>query len=134
MAETSDPKLKLQTAPAKRLKVFITEEDRDDHHPLHRVILRLLHDSGIACATVFKGVEGFGGRRLVHTTRSEIMSLNLPLTIEATGAPEKIDSVALRIAALLNSGVLETSHTSVIQPAPEQPAASSERGEGGDGC
>jgi PII-like signaling protein len=134
MAETPETNLKLQSVPAKSLKVFITEEDRHDHHPLHRVILRLLHDAGIACATVFKGVEGFGERRLVHTTRNEIGSLNLPLTIEATGAPEKIDSVVPRIAALLNSGVLETSHTNVIQPAPEQRLASSERGEGGNGC
>jgi len=133
ITETDDKKLKLRAVPAKRLRVFITEEDRHGHDPLYRVVLRLLHDAGIAWATVFKGVEGFGERRVVHTTRDEIMSLNLPLTIEATGAPETIDAVVPRIAALLTSGVLETSRTSAIAPE-QRPDASTERGEGGRLC
>lgn len=135
MAETSEKKFKLQVVPAKRLKVFITEEDSYDHQTLFRVVLHLLHDAGIAWAMVCKGVEGFGERRVVHNTRDEIMSLNLPLTIEATGAPEKIDAVVPRIAALITSGLLETFSTSIVLPSLEQrPTAASKEGEGGNVC
>ena len=104
-----------ETIPGKKLKVFIVEEDKDLRGPLYQTICRMLDDAGIAGATVFRGVEGFGERRVVHTAKQEISSLNLPVTIEATDTPEKIDAVAYRIAELLSSGLVEVSRTTILR-------------------
>ncbi|HZS07551.1 MAG TPA: DUF190 domain-containing protein [Blastocatellia bacterium] len=111
-----------EAVPGRKLKVFLVEEDKGRHEPLYQTIFHLLHDAGIAGATVFRGVEGFGERRVVHTTRIEISSFSLPITIEATDTPEKIDAVAPRIAALLSSGLIEVSRTVMLRPASDNPA------------
>jgi uncharacterized protein len=94
--------------PAKKLKVFVVEEDKRGHKPLYLAILDLLHDAGIAGATVFKAVEGFGERRVIHSNKTEISSLNMPVTIEATDTPEKIDTIIPQIVGLMTSGLSES--------------------------
>jgi uncharacterized protein len=111
-----------EAVPGRKLKVFLVEEDKGQHEPLYLTILHLLHDAGIAGATVFRGVEGFGERRVIHTTRIEVSSFSLPITIEATDAPEKIDAVAPRIAELLSSGLIEISRTVILRAASDKPA------------
>lgn len=113
-----------EALPGKKLKVFLVEEDKGQHEPLYQTILHLLHDAAIAGATVFRGAQGFGERRVLHTTNLEVSSMNLPITIEATDAPEKIDAVAVRIAELLSSGLVEVSRTTILRPASGKPAAS----------
>jgi PII-like signaling protein len=114
-----------EALPGKKLKVFLVEEDKGRHEPLYMTILRLLHDAGVAGATVFRGNEGFGERRVIHTDKLEVMSFNLPITIEATDTPEKIDAVAPRVAELLTSGLVEVSRTSILRqgsaPPPNAP-------------
>jgi PII-like signaling protein len=113
MTEPTLPKL----LPAKKLKVFIVEEDRYQRQPLFQATLQLLHDAGIAGATVIKHDEGFGERREIHTTKLEIPSMNLPLTIEAVDTPEKIDAITPQIAAMVTSGLVEVSRTMMLRPA-----------------
>jgi hypothetical protein len=95
-------------------------------------ILRLLHDAGVAGAAVFRGTEGFGERRVIHTDKLEVMSFSLPITIEATDSPEKIDEVTPRIAELLTSGLVEVSHTFILQQGAG--AAADSPSQGGDAC
>lgn len=124
-----------ETVPSKKLKVFLVEEDREQHEPLYMTILQLLHDAGIAGATVFRGTDGFGERRVIHTDKLELMSFNLPIVIESVDTPEKIDAVAPRVAALLTSGLVEVSRTSILRPAGGRPNASLPEGtEGGTLC
>lgn len=114
---------------AKKLKVFIVEEDRHQHQPLFQAILQMLQDAGIAGATMIKHDEGFGERRQLHTTRMEIPSLNLPLTIEAIDTPEKIEAITPQIAALVTSGLVEVSRTTMLRPAVNNPST-----QGGTPC
>lgn len=100
--------------PAKRLKIFITEADSHRHDPLHQTILHLLHDAGVAGATVFKGTAGFGESGAMHAAGIEVMSCNLPLTIEATDSAGKIEAVLPRIAELVSTGLIEVSDTWIL--------------------
>jgi len=113
MTEPTLPEL----LPAKKLKVFIVEEDRHQHQPLFQAIIQMLHNAGIAGATMIKHDQGFGERRQIHTTKLEIPSLNLPLTVEAIDTPEKIDAITPQIAALVTSGLVEVSRTTMLRPA-----------------
>jgi len=44
----------------KRLTIFIGESDRHGHTPLATEIVQRAHKAGLAGASVFRGVEGFG--------------------------------------------------------------------------
>jgi len=121
-----------EAIPGKKLKVFLVEEDKSHHEPLYMTILRLLHDMGVVGATVFRGTEGFGERRAIHTDKLEVMSFSLPITIEATDAPEKIDEVAPLIADLLTSGLVEVSRTFILHQGLGE--ASNSPLQGGDTC
>lgn len=125
MTEPTIPEL----LPAKKLKVFIVEEDRHQRQPLSQAILRLLHDAGISGAIMIRHDEGFGERREIHTTRLEIPSFNLPLTIEAVDTPEKIDAITPQIAALVTSGLVEVSRTMMLRPPLNTPST-----QGGTQC
>ncbi len=115
--------------PAKKLKIFLVEEDRRGHEPLHLAILHLLHDAGIAGATVFKATQGFGERRLIHSTRNEISSLSMPVTIEATDLAGKIDAIIPQLTGFMTSGLVEVSRTFILHLQSDQAAAGSPQGE-----
>jgi hypothetical protein len=52
-----------------RVVVLLAEDDRAGHHGLDRVILERARDQGIAGATVWRGIEGFGSPGHVRTRR-----------------------------------------------------------------
>lgn len=108
--------------PAKKLTVFLVEEDAHHHERLYLAVLRRLREAGIAGATVCRGVEGFGERRVIHSAKVEVLSYSLPIIIEASDEPGKIEAVLPGIAALLDSGLIEVSRTMMRQPASGSPA------------
>lgn len=130
MNEPSTSPMTSELIPAKKLKVFMVEEDSHDHEPLHLKILHLLRDAGIAGATVFKATQGFGERRVIHSTMSDISSMSMPITIEATDLPAKIDAIIPRISELMVSGLVEVSRTFILHtPGSNQDTVASSKGE-----
>lgn len=103
---------------AKKLRVLIVEEDSAKREPLYLAILRVLHDEGIAGATVFKGTMGFGERRVIHTTSVEALSYSVPIVIESTDAAEKIDRVAEKVAEMVSSGLVEVMPATLLKRTP----------------
>ena len=53
----------------KLLRIFIGESDRWHHQPLYTAIVEAARKAGLGGATVFKGIEGYGGRSIVHAAR-----------------------------------------------------------------
>lgn len=78
---------------AVKISVYINEADEWHKQPLHLEILRMLHDQGIAGATVLHAVAGFTGHENVHTTTLVDVDTRLPLVIEfidSAGAVERV--------------------------------------------
>jgi PII-like signaling protein len=46
---------------------------------------------GLAGATVFRGLEGFGAHSRVHTAKILRLSSDLPIVIEIVDTPDKIE-------------------------------------------
>ena len=42
------------------LRIFVGESDRHGHHPLYEAIVLKARETGLAGATVLRGVMGFG--------------------------------------------------------------------------
>ena len=52
--------------PARRITIFIGESDRYNHKPLYAEIVHRAHQRGLAGASVFRGLEGFGASSRIH--------------------------------------------------------------------
>ena len=73
------------------LRIFIGESDKYGRQPLYEWIVRKAPEFGLAGATVFRGVEGFGARSRVHTAKILRLSSDLPIVIEIVDTSDKIE-------------------------------------------
>ncbi|MBU1680757.1 MAG: DUF190 domain-containing protein [Bacteroidetes bacterium] len=76
---------------AKLLRVFIGETDKLGSVPLYEQIIIQAKKTGIAGATAYKGIMGYGGNSRIHTSKILAMSEDLPLVIEIVDSSEKIN-------------------------------------------
>lgn len=77
---------------ATRLSVFLTEEDRSGHQATWKELVERARDDGLAGATVWRGIEGFGRRGYLRSTHSVDAAQGLPLVVEMIDAPERIEA------------------------------------------
>lgn len=90
----------------KLLRVFINENERYEKYPLSDWILKKALDDGIASATVFRGLEGFGGERKIHTTRILSLSIDLPVVVEIIDREDIIRKLLDDIEPAISHGVV----------------------------
>ena len=72
------------------LRILIGEKERYGKQPLYEWIVRKARESGLAGATVLRGLEGFGAHSRVHTAKILRLSSDLPIVIEIVDTQDKI--------------------------------------------
>ena len=80
------------TEVATRIMIFLSEDDRLGHHGLHEAIVNRAREDGMAGATVWRGLEGFGSSGHIRTARFPDAATGLPLAVELLDAPERIEA------------------------------------------
>lgn len=107
----------LQTGQA--VKVIIYLSDGAKHHgiPEYTSLLDFLFHSGIAGATVLKGVAGFGTAHRIHSAHILEISDHMPVKIEFIETREKVDAVLPELENRIGSGLIEIQEISIIVPA-----------------
>ena len=96
MAESIDGKL---------LRIFIGESDKHDGMPLFEWIVREARKKGLAGATVLHGLQGFGARSRLHTSKILRLSTDLPVVIEIVDREEKIEAFLPHIDHAVSEGL-----------------------------
>ena len=96
------------------LRVYLGESDRWHGKPLYQAIAERLRERGLAGATVLRGIEGFGAKQHVHTTRILSLSEDLPILIEAVDSEEKIRAIMPEIDEMLGDGLMTLERVEVI--------------------
>lgn len=89
----------------KLLRIFIGESDRHENMPLFEWIVRKAREQGIAGATVVRGLEGYGARSLLHTSKILRLSSDLPVIIEIVDTAEKIEAFLPQIDEAIGEGL-----------------------------
>lgn len=77
---------------AKLIRIFIGESDKIGHIPAYEKIVLEARRCGLAGATVFKGIMGFGRNSVIHTSKILRLSEDLPLIIEIVDEIEKVEN------------------------------------------
>lgn len=103
------------------LRVFIGESDRWEGQPLYEAIVQAARAQGLAGATVFKGVEGFGAHSRVHTTRILRLSQDLPVLVEIVDTEEKVQAFLPTLDTMVREGLVTVEKATVIFYRPGSP-------------
>ena len=84
------------------VRVFIGESDRHSGKPLFEVIVWTAREMGLPGATVVRGIQGFGARSVVHTSRLLRLSEDLPVVVEVVDLPHRIEAFVEAVEKLLD--------------------------------
>ncbi len=100
--------------PALLARIYIGEADRHDGRPLYQAIVTFLRERGIAGATVFRGIEGYGANARLHTTRILRLSEDLPILIEVVDQEDRLRAVLPELDALITDGLITLEKIDVV--------------------
>lgn len=101
--------------PARRLTIIIGEDDTWHGKPLYTEIVHRAHAAGLAGASVFRGIEGFGASNHIHTTRILSLSDDLPVAIVIVDSSEKVAAFLTEIEPLVTEGLITADDVEVIR-------------------
>lgn len=88
------------------LRVFIGESDKHEGVPLFEWIVKKARESGLAGATVVRGIEGFGAQSRLHTAKILRLSSDLPVIIEIVDTNAKIEKFLPLIDGVIKEGLV----------------------------
>ena len=108
--------------PALLARIYIGESDHWEGRPLHEAIVERLRTSGIAGATVLRGIEGYGRAARVHTAHILRLSEDLPILIEVVDREDRLRAVLPDIDAMVDGGVITLEHVEVMTYRSPEPA------------
>lgn len=95
-------------------RIYVGEADTWHGKPLYEAIVHLLRERGLAGATVLRGIEGFGAKAHVHTTRILRLSEDLPVLIEVVDQEERLKAILPELDAMVSDGLITLERVEVI--------------------
>ena len=105
----------LQPGPATRLTVLIKEDDHWHHRPLYTEIVHRAHAAGLAGASVFRGLEGYGRSQHIHTSRILSLAEELPCSVVIVDSDEKIRAFLPELEELVTEGLVMVDAVEVVR-------------------
>ncbi|MGA5278236.1 DUF190 domain-containing protein [Streptomyces cellulosae] len=103
------------TGRALRVTILIGENDTWHHKPLFSEIVHRAHKAGLAGASVFRGVEGFGAGSLIHTSRILSLSEDLPVAIVIVDTEDRVRAFLPELDELVGQGLVILDDCEVIR-------------------
>ncbi|MFJ3233819.1 DUF190 domain-containing protein [Streptomyces sp. NPDC086787] len=100
---------------ALRVTILVGDCDTFHHKPLYSEIVHRAHQAGLAGASVFKGIEGFGASSLIHTSRLLSLSEDLPVAIVIADEEARIRAFLPQLDELVTEGLVILDKCEVIR-------------------
>lgn len=96
------------------VRIYLGESDRWQGKPLYQAIVERLRERGLAGATVLRGIEGFGAKQHLHSTRILSLSEDLPILIEVVDTEDKVRGVLPELDEMVSDGLITLEKVEVI--------------------
>ncbi|MGH3509586.1 MAG: DUF190 domain-containing protein [Nocardioidaceae bacterium] len=98
-----------------RLTILIKESDQWRRRPLYSEIVHRAHQAGLAGASVFRGIEGFGKSSHIHTSRILSLSEDLPVAVLIVDSEERIHAFLPELDELVTEGIVLLDEVQVVR-------------------
>ncbi|GAA0507008.1 UPF0166 protein [Saccharopolyspora subtropica] len=106
---------------ALRLTAIVGENDTHQHKPLYHEIVLRARRAGLAGASVFHGVEGFGASSAIHTARLLSLSEDLPVAVVIVDDESRVRAFLPELDELVTEGLVLLDEVEVIRYAGREP-------------
>ena len=88
------------------LRIFIGESDRWEGKPLYEWLVLKARESGLAGATVLRGMMGYGPSSKISSSKILRLSEDLPIVIEIVDSQEKLGKFLDEINGVIQEGLV----------------------------
>ena len=99
---------------AERIRIYTGEDDKYKGRPMADYIVEQSRKLGLAGATVFRGLSGFGANSRIHTSKILRLSEDLPIVVEIIDHPENIDKIMSILDEAMTEGMVTRDPVNVI--------------------
>ena len=101
--------------PARMLRIHFGEADKWQGKPLYEAIVAKSLELGIAGATVYRGIEGFGASTRIHRASHWSFSRDAPIMVTIIDTEEQIERLIPHLDAMVEEGLTAMSRVEVIR-------------------
>jgi PII-like signaling protein len=115
---------------ALRLTVLVGEHDTWHRKPLYSEIVHRARAAGLAGASVFRGIEGFGASSIVHTSRLLSLSEDLPVAVVIVDEEDRVRAFLPELDEFVTGGLVVLDECEVIRHATRGDDSGDSREEG----
>lgn len=88
------------------LRIIIGESSRHEGMPLYEWIVLMARERGVAGATAFRGMMGYGANSRIKTASILRLSEDLPVIIEMVDSKEMLEAFLDVVSPALNEGLV----------------------------
>jgi PII-like signaling protein len=104
------------------LRLHFDENDRCGGQPLYEAIVARCREMGIAGATVFRGLEGYGESAALH--RRRLIRKDQPIVVTIVDTAENVDRLIPELEKMMDTGMIAVSDVDYMRiEQPRPPAA-----------
>jgi CBS domain-containing protein len=104
----------MEPTKARRVRIYINEDDRRGGRPLYRALVELLQAENAQGATVIRGTAGFGAGSRLHVSSLVDVAARLPVTVEWIDTPERVQQLMPRVLELVQHGLVTVDETEIV--------------------
>jgi hypothetical protein len=101
------------TKKAQLLRLHFGESDRYNGRPLYEAIVHRCKELGIAGATVFRGLEGFGESAEIH--RHHMVHKDQPIVVTIVDTAENLARLIPEVEEMMDTGLIATSDVDYVR-------------------
>jgi PII-like signaling protein len=100
---------------ARMLRIHFGEDDKWHGKPLYEAIVSKCKELGIAGATVYRGIEGFGASTTIHHSSIWSFSKDAPIMVSVIDREDAVQKLVPFLDEMVVEGLVAMSHVQVIR-------------------
>jgi PII-like signaling protein len=102
------------------LRIHFGERDKWNGKPLHEAIVAKCQELGMAGATVYRGIEGYGGSTRIRHSSHWRFSQDAPIMLSIVDKEEQIAKLLPHLDAMVEEGLIVLSDVDVVRFYPQE--------------